>query len=338
MTKSAAAIQSDAAKAGSVIIKGSELDGLFIRNAEARTDLKLMRIRAALAIGDTFGDNLSSMPVPDSGPEGSNPDLYSENKGKGKVKRTGSFWGDIALSAHTVRQWTHYKKELEQASSQEGSKDAAYEHLWKKGPEWIKAEKSMISQRITAAQNLSRDGARIMFKMNRLTGDEFDGIKVIVDMDDTTNDIKRTDRPILLWQEKKGVAPTVYYFSAGEFLALNLDRALEMGGTSEAIRKSGAKPPVTGSTAEEIKSVKTFLDTCVSFYAFLRDENNITKLVNHLVKEENRNEVKYMSEVYLSFDSILKGYPKVREVYEEVTGQSVTTKGNKTSDKELVNA
>ena len=336
MTKSVAAIQSDAAKLGNLFTKDSKVNTLFIKEVELRTDLKLQVARTTLVLLDMLDGKMNEYPTPDSGPEGNNPDVYEEAKGKGKAKRTGSFWGDSALSADSVRKWVQYKKELEAALSAEGSKDPQYEHLWKNGTSWVKSEKSMISQRITAAQNLLRNGARCAYKMARIEA-EFTGINVAIEMDDDTNDVKRVTKHFTLWADAKDGKPQpVFYLSAGEFLALDLDKAAEKGGTIEAIIKSGSTGGNGGgTTAPEIKSVKTLMDTFVSIIAFSRDENNTTKLVNQLVKDDNKDEVKNLSEVYLYLDTILKGYPKVRDVYEEVTGQSMTNKGNKTSDKEV---
>ena len=60
----------------------------------------------------------------------------------------------------------------------------------------------------------------------------------------------------------------------------------------------------------------------VGVYSFFDSANNVTKLVNELVKDENLNEVKYVAEVYLKLDTILKGFPKIRKAFDKVTGQT----------------
>lgn len=324
MTKSVSMIQSEAAKLATLVKDNSPLDQLIVAEIGHREELKVSAVKFCIAVqsDEALLAKLSSgeLPEPDSGPEGNNPDLYEESKGNGKAKRVGSFWGDWALSFPTVRKWVTYKRELEEAFKK-GERDPVHEKLWKKGENWGKAEKAMIAQRITAAQNLARNGMRILFKIARIH-EEFDGITVDFEKDDNGN-VKRTKSPIILWQTpEKGKLPEIYYMSQGEFLALNLDKAKELGGSITALVKSGQRGAAPSSTVPDIQSVKTFLDTCVGFYAFSQNANNTTKLVNHLIKDENADDVKYVAEVYLYLDTILKAYPKIRKAFDKATGQA----------------
>lgn len=328
MTKTVAAIQREATKLATTLIKdNSPLNKLVVAEIGHREELKVSAVRFCISIMEDEANKellekimSGELPEPDSGPEGNNPDLYEESKGNGKAKRVGSFWGDWMLSFPTVREWVTYKRKLDEAFKK-GERDPVYEELWKKGPSWGKAEKAMISQRISAAQNLGRNGVRILYKIARIH-DEFDGITVSFDKDDNGN-VKRVKSPIVMWQTPEGgKLPEIYYLSQGEFLALNLEKAKEHGGSITALVKSGARGAAPASTVPDIQSVKTFLDTCVGLYAFFQNANNTTKLVNHFIKEENIEEVKYVAEVYLSLDTLLKAYPKIRKAFDKATGQT----------------
>lgn len=329
MTMTASQVQASAEKIGATIKADGALNLLFKTEIDHREALKVSVIHCMWAITAEFGDKLADMPEPDSGPEGNNPDLYEESTGK-KGTRTGSYWGDSALYAPTVKAWVAYKKLLIRVKANPNEPDFA--EYTKRGEAWIKAELAMTTQRITAAQNLMRNGARLLFKMAQIR-DEYPSVTVQLDGakdKDGVWQLARTTKPlcIIANPEEGSDVPAVVIarLSVGEFLGIDVKRAQDNGGTPLALLASRKRESSPADLTANIKSPGKADEYVSSLVHFLDDDNDTDRFINYLCKEGHETAVEAARDLYLYLDKILNGNKRVNAIVQKIATEGLPEK------------
>lgn len=316
MTKQAISIQSEAHAAASAIKSDSILnttlrDELERREESKRTPLHIMQAFTEMEEAGTL--KVSELPEPDSGPEGNNPDKYEETIPNSKRTRKGSFWKDFFMSVPFVKKNVDDLERVKTAAGKEPPVEL--KDLTNKGPAWLEAEKKMLSARVNAAVNVGYQGIRLYWQFAKLN--EYPNVEYEIATDDN-GDIQRRTNPIVIFElfpeknsegkphPKAGQRTAMLrYFSVGEFLALNIDKALEKGGTFESLWRSGQREPQTPDLSATVQTIDTFSEFTAAMWYFAQRPKAYDQGVNYFLNDEHAAELKTLRDVSIYIDKIL---------------------------------
>jgi hypothetical protein len=314
MTKQAISIQSEAHAAAAKVTADSTLNKVMEAETERREESKRTPIHVMYAAIETWGEEgLFDMPEPDSGPEGNNPDKYEETIPNSKRTRKGSFWKDTFLGIPFVKKNVDYLEKVKLAAGKEPPVEL--KDLYSKGPAYLEAEKKMYSARVNAAVNVGYNGIRLAWQLRRIG--EYPNVEVEISEDDT-GDVARRSNPICIFElfplktsegkdhPKAGQRTGMLkWFSVGEILALNIDRALEKGGTFESLWRSGKREPQTPDLSANVQTVDTFSEYTASMWYFAQRPKAYDQGVNYYLNPEHAHELKTLRDVSIYIDKIL---------------------------------
>lgn len=314
MTKQAVSIQSEAFEAARKIKADGRLNTVLRDETERREESKRTPLHVMQALIEEIGeDELRDMPEPDSGPEGNNPDKYEETIPNSKRTRKGSYWKDFFHTVPFVKKHAEHLEKVKLAAGKEPPVEL--KDLYNKGPAWLEAEKKMISARVNSAVNVGYNGVRLFWQFDRLS--EYPNIEHDVLTDDN-GDLERRTNPIVIFElfpaknsegkdhPKAGQRTGMLrYFSVGEFLALNINRALEKGGTFESLWRSGKREPETPDLSSTVQTIDTFSEFTAAMWYFAQRPKAYDQGVNYFLNPDHAHELKTLRDVSTYIDKII---------------------------------
>lgn len=339
MSKTIASLQSSAASFASRIEPDSQVNARLSKELDTRDESKRCPVRILQAMVEIFGDDMDDMPeVGSTG--GNNPDIVEENKKDGKKGTTKvSWWKEFAMHWPIVSKEQKYLEQITNALSKNPD-PALAGNLVSKPEGWLKGEQSNQRNRVNAAVSIVKMAGQLYAQENRLQ--EYPNVKFMYNMEkdkDGHVDFVRGKATYVLkaLDEHGQFTGASAYLSAGEFLQLNVDRAIEKGSTWESLIYSRKRESEPADLSSNVKTEGTFDEYVSSIWHFVQNKNAYDRMVTYLAKEENASFRRAFHEVYLFMDKVATT-PKVARLTAATLGEEDETEANETKAKVAANA
>ena len=319
--RTVAALESSAKSYAERIEPDSRLNAFLSQEAERIDESKRCPVRIKIELDKIFGDDIDNLPEPGT-MGGNNPDIIEENQQGKKTMKKVSWWKTFAHSIPFVAKEQKYLDALANALSK--SPDPAIAgNLVSKPEGWLKGEQANQRQRVNRATAIVTMAGELIFQEQRLS--EYPNVSFSYNMEKNSEgvaDFVRGSRTYVLKHlDEKGV-PTgaTAYFSAGEFLQLNVDRAIEKGSTWESLLFSRKRESQPADLAANVRTPEKLDEFITSIWHFFQSKTAIEKAVTYLCKEENASARRAFQDVYIALDTVMTT-PKVSRLTAKTLGE-----------------
>lgn len=236
----------------------------------------------------------------------------------------GNFFTDFTAGTKDGQLWLERIADIKLAQSAENFGKSKYYKDKHTDAIYLTNEKNKYTQRLSALRNLIRNAVRIADKQGEIETRLADKVGWMVSTYtvEGVEKLTNTPKPFIIFDAKK---PMLFKaLAVGQFLKLNVGKALESGGTFDALCATleNKEPGTTESKAVAIETVDTFHDyvDAVSTYV---DHVKEAAILTELMKSSQDDLVLSIGALYYKLDSI---FSKVEKRYARLVADKVDDK------------